>query len=135
MNIFLPENIFTRFVFHSLSEEDKKLISFKSSASISAELKNDKQSIALIPALDLISNKDFFISKSFGLSFDGSLCNSYIYYNKGEKDLSGIKVAGDVSTLEVILGKILFKELYNVDVEINIQTQIPKHSNSNSGKI
>ncbi|MCH6575852.1 MAG: hypothetical protein IH795_11745 [Bacteroidetes bacterium] len=35
-----------------------------------------------------------------------------------------IKLAGDISSMEVILSKIIFKELYDSDIEIAIQTKL-----------
>ena len=109
-------------LFSNLNDEVKQITKFKASASLSSEIRNDKSVLALIPITDIITNEEFFISKLCGISFEGSLCNSYIYFNSAERNVSEIKLSGDVSTIEVILTKILFKELYNSDVEISLTT-------------
>jgi len=121
-SIYLPDNIFSRMLFSSFNDEVKRITKFKASASLSSEIRNDKSVLALIPVTDIITNEEFFISKLCGISFEGSLCNSYIYFSSAERDVSEIKFAGDVSTIEVILTKILFKELYNSEVEISLTT-------------
>jgi hypothetical protein len=89
------------------------------------ELQN---SAALIPVMDLIKNKDLFISRSFGISFESSLNLSYIYFNEldpksrtGRNDeFKEVSLYGDVSSTEIILSKILFDELYDTSVSINL---------------
>ena len=109
-------------LFSNFNDEVKRITKFKASASLSSEIRNDKSVLALIPVTDIITNEEFFISKLCGISFEGSLCNSYIYFSSSGRDVSEIKLAGDVSTIEVILTKILFKELYNSDIEISLTT-------------
>ncbi len=87
---------------------------------LTKKLNSEPGSVALIPTMDLINNKDLYISKSFGISFDGALSNSYLYYRAEQKDIKRINIAGDVSAVEVILCKILFKEIYNTEIEIGI---------------
>ena len=59
------------------------------------------------------------------------MSNSYIYYSN-QQDLTEIKIAGDVSTVEIILSKILFNELYKKDININIQTKLPANEISDN---
>ena len=120
MKIFFPDNIFSKIIFNNLPEEDRKLISFKESAALSMEVGKDSSSIALMPVSDIITNKDFFISSSFGISFEESLCNSYIYYNSEDEGINEFKLAGDISTVEAIIGLIFFKENYELDFKMNI---------------
>ena len=123
MKIFLPENIFAKFLCDFLNVKDKKNVVFKPSALLTKFLHSEENSIALIPTLEIITNRELFISHTVGISFGGSLCNSFIYYNNISEELNNLKLVGDVSSMEVILSKILFKELYNTDVQINIQTK------------
>jgi hypothetical protein len=74
--------------------------------------------------LELITNKNLFVSKSVGISFEDQLSNSFIYYEPGLKEIVKLKLAGDISSMEVILSKIIFKELYDSDIEIAIQTKL-----------
>jgi hypothetical protein len=92
-------------------------------------------SAALVPLMDLLKNKDLYISGSFGISFEGALNPSYIYFKNspagsGKNEFKEINVAGDISSTEIILAKILFDELYDSSVSINIL----KQDDSLSGK-
>jgi hypothetical protein len=118
MKIISPDNYFAKLFFHNFDMGIKDNILYKPSSLLIAELLKSENSIALIPVTDLIRNKDLYISRSFGLSFEGGLSNSYIYYGSGGKNITGLNLSGDVSSCEVILSKILFKELYNTDIEI-----------------
>ena len=121
-NLFFPDNIFSRIIIGQLNPETKQMAKFKSSASLSLELRNDENSLALVPVTDIITNPEFFISKSFGISFEGPLSNSYIYFNSAERKVKEVNLTGDVSTLEVILTKILFKELFDTNIEVSLTT-------------
>jgi hypothetical protein len=118
MKIITPGNYFARLFFHNFPKEIKESIQFFPSSLIAAELNKDKDSVALLPAMDLIKNKDLYVSKSAGISFEGDLSNSFIYYPGSDRNASELTLAGDISSCEVILSKILFKELYNLDVSI-----------------
>ncbi len=122
MEIFFPKNIFTHSFISALDEEYKSRIIFKPASMLSKSLNENTDSVALIPTMEILTNKEFFVSKRFGLSYEGPLSNSYIYYPGGSNNIRKIKLSGDVSSMEVILSKILFKELYNMDSEIILQT-------------
>jgi hypothetical protein len=122
MKIISPNNYFAKLFFHNFEMRIKDNILFKSSSLIMAELLKSENLIALIPVTDLIRNKDLYLSRSFGLSFEGALSNSYIYYGRDSKNVTKLNLSGDVSSCEVILSKILFKELYNTDIEIILNT-------------
>lgn len=122
MKIISPNNYFAKLFFHNFEMGIKDNIRFTSSSLIMAELLKSENSIALIPVADLIRNKDFHISRSFGLSFEGGLSNSYIYYGRDSKNVAELNLSGDVSSCEVILSKILFRELYNTEIEIVLKT-------------
>lgn len=125
MNYLFPDNLFSRFLANSFSEEDKKQVSFLPSAQITAALIKDKNTIGLIPTLDLIKHEELFISKLGGISFESEFCNSYFYYAAGgdQKKITEVNLAGDVSSNEVILCKILFAELYDQQVKITLQAK------------
>jgi hypothetical protein len=122
MKIISPNNYFAKLFFYNFKIGLKDHIHFLPSSLIMNELLNSENSIALIPVTDLIRNKDFHISRSFGLSFEGSLSNSYIYYGGYSKNISELNLLGDVSSCEAILSKILFRELYNTEIEIILKT-------------
>jgi hypothetical protein len=122
MKIISPDNYFARLFFHNFEKEIKDSILYSASSLIMVELLNEDNTIALIPNTDLIKNKDIYISKSFGLSFEGGISNSYIYYGSESKNITEINLSGDVSSCEVVLAKILFKELYNTELKIVLST-------------
>lgn len=131
MNIIFPNNIFTRIIKSCLSPEIRVSVSFSPSAQIAKKILNNKDAVGLIPTLDLITHKDLFISSKFGLSFEQSLCNSYLYYASNQREVNSLALFGDVSSQEVILSRILFKEIYNSNIEIEIITDLKKAENRN----
>jgi hypothetical protein len=122
MKIISPDNYFARLFFHYFEKETRDNIQFTPSSLIMAELLKSENAVALIPTIDLIKNKDLYISKSFGLSFEGGVSNSYIYYGSESKDIAEINLTGDVSSCEAVLSKILFKELYNAELKVSLST-------------
>ena len=122
MKILLPQNIFSGLIADSLPPEIKGNISFYSSSLITSELIKSGKAVGLIPTMDIIKHNELFISKDFGLSFEGSLCNSYFYFNDSRRQLKEIALSGDVSSVEVVLCKILFREMYDTEIEVKILT-------------
>jgi hypothetical protein len=131
MKLILPSNIFTKIISSNLDPDLKENLVYKPSSLISAEIKKDENSIGLIPTLDLLNNYELFVSKEFGLSFESSLCNSYIYFKPGQEDVNELSLLGDVSSMEAILSKILFREVYNTDVKLEILTSEKDLNNKN----
>jgi hypothetical protein len=130
MKIFFPQNIFTELINSSVNENVASLINFLPSSLITSEVLKNSDSIGLIPTMDLIRHKDLFVSKSFGISFEESLCNSYFYFCTHGNDIKELSLVGDVSSNEAIGGKLILKELYGVDVQVNLLTE-----NRNSDEI
>lgn len=131
MKVISPSNIFTGLLTNHFNPELKKELIFNPSSLITSEMKKNEKSVGLIPTLDLLKNKDLYISKKYGIAFEGSLCNSYIYFKPTEKSINEFSLFGDVSSLEVILSKILFREMYNADVNIEILTHDQNLQNKN----
>jgi len=138
MKIFFPQNIFTSLIYNALPENIRKNIFFRPSSLITKEIIDYEKSAGLIPIMDLIptgsgqvNNKDLFVSQSFGISFEGSLNNTYIYFTPAKEGLKEISLSGDVSSTEVILTRILFKELYDSTVDIHIVTDEKEISSHN----
>ena len=129
MKIIFPENIFTSMIALSMPENYRNKLEFHPASEISTSLLNHDSSIGLIPVSDLLNHREFFISQKYGISFEGSLCNSYIYFSEN-RSVKSLNIAGDVSSSEVILSKILFKELYNVEVEIGLTSSFNKETNN-----
>jgi len=122
MKIFSPNSLLIKAVLNKLPVSFSKQQFFLQSQLISNSLLTNPDSIGFIPTTDLLSHKDLFVSSNFGISFDGSLCNSYIYYSENQKKFDKLFVSGDVSSIDIILSKILFHELYETSIEISILT-------------
>jgi hypothetical protein len=120
VKLLFPQNIFTRLIADHLPEPMKESISFHPSSVLSKELSGNEDAVGLIPVMDLVSHKDFFISSKAGLSFESMLCNSYLYFNTGGREVKDVYLTGDVSSQEVILSKIIFKEQYDAEVEMHL---------------
>ena len=129
MKLFFPNNIFASLIAKNLSGNDE--IKFVPSSMLSKHLTEDEESAALIPTTDLINHNDLYVSKKFGVSFEGEISNSYIYFKPGEPHINEISLYGDVSSLEVIITKILFKEVYGADVVMQILTDESNLDNKN----
>jgi hypothetical protein len=119
--IYLPSNIFANLIANSMPESLRNSVSFIPSALISKQIEKE-ESIGLIPTMDLIKHNELFISSSAGLSFDGILSNSYIYFKPGENEVDKVILSGDVSSIESLTAKILFSELYNIDVDVHLSS-------------
>lgn len=122
MKLFLPQNIFAEIFLSAVNSVKEIKSEFTPSALLAKKLSDEPGSIALIPTLDLINHKELFISSEIGISFDGPISNSMIYFKHGDEDLGELMLSGDVSTNEVILSKIIFKELYNLNVSVSLNS-------------
>ncbi|MBK9098321.1 MAG: hypothetical protein IPM14_09460 [bacterium] len=106
---YLPKNIFSQILLSEIEDKSNLEIGFLPAALIVKEISNRDNSIGLIPSLDLITNKDLFISSEIGISFNALLSNSYIHFKEEQETIDELFLKGDVSSNEVILSKILFK--------------------------
>lgn len=123
MKLFMPSNIYSKILKTFLEKNDQLEIILKESSLLSKELENDREAVALIPSLDLINHRELFVSGKSGISFDGTLSNSYFYLTENEeRTLGKILLRGDVSLNEIILTKILFEERFSSEVEIALDT-------------
>jgi len=127
--IYLPENIFTRIFLSEISEDAELEKHFVPAALVVKNLIEDKNSLGLIPTLDLITNKNLFVSSKVGISFDALLSNSYIHFKEKQDTINEIFLKGDITTNEVILSKILFKEFYNVNIKTTLLRNEPSDFN------
>lgn len=121
-SLFLPNNVFVRTFLSELSEEPDYKKVFLPSSLISKNILNDEDSLGIIPTLDLIHHPDFFISSKIGISFDALLSNAYLHFKENEQTIDNFYIKGDVSSNEVILSKILLKELYDIDLTPKLAT-------------
>jgi len=123
MNIYFPRNIFTELIRDSFSDQMQGKVEYFPGAMVTNKILKNKNSVGLIPTFDLIKHKELFVSKSFGVSFEGDLCNSYLYFLSQGKDIKSIYLSGDVTSNEAVGAKLILKELYSTEVELNLLTE------------
>lgn len=131
MKLYFPDNIFTHLLSANLPAAVKNNIVFSPSSLIPGEIKKDHNSAGLITPTDLLTLPEILISSRLGISFEGAVSNSYIYFNPGQKDFNSIYLHGDITSLEVIVSKIFFRESYNSDVKVEILTDLKKSEGKN----
>jgi hypothetical protein len=117
---YLPRNIFSRILISELEDKSEIEYQFVPSSLIVKNLLNEKGSAGLIPTMDLITNKDLYISSEVGISFDALLSNAYIHFKEEQETIDELFLRGDVTSNEVILSKILFKEFYDVEIKTTL---------------
>jgi hypothetical protein len=122
MKLIAPNNIFSTIFYLSIPEEKRPELILKDSSLITNELLMQENNIALIPSLDLINHRDLFVSSKIAIGFDAELSNSYLYFSSNDSELKKISLKGDISSNEVILSKIIFKETYNIQPQIELDT-------------
>jgi hypothetical protein len=117
---YLPRNIFSRIFVSELEDKSEIDFQFIPPSLIVKNLSNENDSFGLIPTLDLITNKDLYISSEIGISFDALLSNAYIHFKEEQETIDELFLKGDVTSNEVILSKILFKEFYDVEIKTTL---------------
>jgi len=132
MKIFLPDNFIFHIINDSLPVKVSEQVIFKSPSLISKAIHETESSVGIIPTFDLLTHKDFFISSKFGVAFEGQLSTTYLYFKSESKKVSEIILSGEISSLEPIIAKILFKELYNSEIALSIEPDIKSLHNQNS---
>lgn len=126
-----PKNIFTKILLSELNLQDNIQTEAIASSLISPKLIKDENSIGLIPTMDLLSFKDLYVSSEIGISFNALLSNSYIHFKDGQETIEEIFLKGDVSSNEIILSKILFKEFYDIDIKPTLIKDASAHKEDN----
>ena len=114
---YLPENIFSQLFLTKLEDKSAYEFEFAPASLIAKNISKDKESVGLIPTMDLVTNKNIFVSSEIGISFDAMVSNAYIHFKEKQETIKELFLKGDVSSNEVILSKILFKEFYEVDIK------------------
>lgn len=122
MKFYLPQNIFTKILRSELSEDNEVNFQYLPSALISKKLMTEDDSIGLIPSLDLVTHKDFYVSAEIGISFNALLSNSYLHFKENQTTIDKLFLKGDISSNEALLSKILLKEMYDIDITPRLVT-------------
>ncbi|MCB0752158.1 MAG: hypothetical protein KDC52_11835 [Ignavibacteriae bacterium] len=131
MKLIAPNNIFSTIFYLSLPEKNRPELILKESSLVTQELLMTKDALAIIPSLDLINHKDLLVSSKIAFSFSGLLSNSYLYYSKSDQEFKSLLIKGDVSSNEVILSKIIFKEIYYIEPKIGLDVSENFDENKN----
>ena len=129
--LIIPNNIFSKIFLSELSLNDNYEIEFLPAALIAKKVSEDIDVIGLIPSLDLLTFKDLFVSSEMGVSLNALLSNSYIHFKEGQGTIDEIFLKGDISSNEIILSKILFKEFYDVNVTTTLIQNSNQHIDDN----
>ncbi|MCB0747975.1 MAG: hypothetical protein KDC90_10985 [Ignavibacteriae bacterium] len=131
MKLIAPNNIFSTIFYLSLPEKNRPELILKESSLVTQELLMTKDALAIIPSLDLINHKDLLVSSKIAFSYSGLLSNAYLYYSKSDQEFKSLLLKGDVSSNEVILSKIIFKEIYNIEPKIGLDVSENFDENKN----
>ena len=129
--IITPKNIFSKIFLSELNLSNDYQIDLQPASLISKKLVEDKNAIGLIPTMDLLASKELFVSSEIGISFNALLSNSYIHFKDGQETIEELFLKGDVSSNEIILTKILFKEFYDIDIKPTLVKNAASHQEDN----
>ncbi len=131
MKLFIPQSIFAGIAVYNLDGKILSDLESRPAANIVNELESGNCDAAIIPAFDLLRHPELFISRKTCIAFDGALCNSFLYFQKGKFEIEELFFSGDVTSNELFLSKIIFEEMYDVDVNITLETKEPDFERHN----
>ncbi|NOX17157.1 MAG: hypothetical protein GXO87_02615 [Chlorobi bacterium] len=95
------------------------------------KLDENENAVGLLPVMDLLRRKDFFISSHYGISFEENVSNSFLYFEPEKTSVEKVSLYGDISSNEIILSKIIFSEIYDSEIEITLQSKKPEIGEGN----
>ncbi len=124
----LPNNIFANMLASALPREFFSFY-YLSNSEILKGLVNGEIDIAIMPSLEILNENKLFVSRKLGVAFDGPLSDDYLYYAKNS--LETLKLAGSTSMNEILLSKILFKENYETEVNLEVVASPPEKFDEN----
>ena len=128
---YLPRNIFSQILLSEIEDKSGFEFEFVPASLVVMNISQNEGSLGLIPTMDLISNKDLFVSSEIGISFDALLSNAYIHFKEEQETIEELLLKGDVTSNEVILSKILFKEFYDVEIKTTLLNRETPDFNDN----
>lgn len=121
--LFVPGNFFSKLFLNELKPAEDVEVNISPASLIARNLSEYENSLGLIPTLDLLTSKELYISSRIGVSFNALLSNAYLYFSEEQDSIKEIALAGDVTSNEIILSKVLFRELYDLNVTPKLLTQ------------
>ncbi len=131
MKISIPQNIFARLLVNSLPAFERFEVEPAQSAMIVQAVEKGESELGIIPAFDLLQHSELFVSNKIGISFDGPLSNSYLYFKPSQRNIDKLFLTGDVSTNEIILSKIILLEKFGVNISPQLTAEIKEFDKEN----
>jgi len=131
MKLLIPPSVFAGILTFDLPDSVLAHLHSVPSSLLFKELERSAYDAALVPSMDLLKYKDFFVSGKVGISFDGALSNSYIYFARKEYAVSSVFLSGDVSSNDALVAKMVFEEFYNTPVQITLEKEIKDFGKKN----
>lgn len=123
MTLALPQNIYAAIFGLALPAELQAGLKVYPSSMISGKILEDEVDAGLMPSFDLLKHHELHISKKIAISFDGLASNAQMHFMPGQNKFENIYLHGDVATNEIILSKILFKEMFGEEIKIHLDTE------------
>lgn len=120
---YLPKNIFSNFFLSKLEDKSGIESEFVPASLVAKKILMNEYSVGLIPTMDLVTNKELFVSSEIGISFDAMVSNAYIHFKEKQETIEELFLKGDITSNEVILSKILFKEFYDVNIKTTLMNR------------
>ncbi len=131
MKLTIPPNIFARLLAKSLSAFERFEIIETQPAMIVSEVESGKSELGIIPSYDLLQHAGLVVSKKIGISFDGPLSNSFLYFKPSQRIMDKLFLTGDVTTNEIILSKIILLEKFGISLSPELTTGTPDFDRGN----
>ncbi len=129
IQIASSDNIYTRLLFSAITNAEIK-VTFMQNNSLQKAFSDNLYDLYLLPSLEITQTNNLFVSKKIGIAFDGFLSPDYIFYSQSE-NLKKMNLIGDYSMNEIILSKVVFREVFAQEIEIIIE----KNTNTNDNLI
>lgn len=127
IQIASSDNIFTRLLFSAITNSEIK-VTFMQNNSVQKAFSENLYDLYLLPSLEITHTNNLFVSQKIGIAFDGFLSPDFIYYSQSE-NLKKVNLIGDYSMNEVILPKVVFREVFAKEIEIEIEKNINPNEN------
>lgn len=124
----LPNNLYTRLIKQVMTENLANRVVFSETPLLMKRLLSGEYQAVLVPVFELL-NKDeeeLFISSKYGLVLENDLSLSFLYFPPDTDEIEEIQVAGDVSSQDILLTKILLKESFEIEPKISLASKEEK---------
>ena len=79
MIFYIPQNIFSSLLVKYIDEKLLKSVEVIPAAEIAKKLDANDEAVGLLPVMDMLRRKEFFVSSRYGISFEENVSNSFLY--------------------------------------------------------